>query len=102
MRSSHHGAQAHDLPGPTMFLTTSEVAKRYKVDTETVRTWIRSGRLPAINLTPNGMRARFRVRESDLENFEKLLAVPGPRPVQRPRTMIVSRLTPLPGGLPYF
>jgi excisionase family DNA binding protein len=85
-----------------MFLTTSEVAKRYKVDTETVRRWIRSGRLPAINLAPGGVRARFRVRESDLENFEKLLAVPGPRPVQRRRTVDVSKLTPLPGGLQYF
>lgn len=86
------------------FLTTAQVAERYQVDTETVRTWIRSNRLPAINLTPNGTRARFRIREADLEQFEKLLSTQkGARSgTTKQRTVAVKNLAPLPGGLQYF
>jgi len=43
-------------------LTVKEVAARLKLNPQTVRRWIRSGRLPAVQIAPH----RYRVRESDL------------------------------------
>lgn len=86
------------------FLNTAQVAKRYKVDTETVRRWIRSNRLPAINLAPNGKRAQFRVRVSDLERFETLLSTQRVTKAAAPRrrTVSVKNLPSLPAGMKYY
>lgn len=50
--------------------TTEEVAKRYRVKVATVQSWVRNGRLTALNLggAHNGP---FVFRLSDLEEFEK-------------------------------
>lgn len=47
-------------------LTPSQVARRLDVTPETVREWIRTGKLPSIKL-PSG---RMKVRERDVEAIE--------------------------------
>lgn len=47
-------------------LTVEEVAEQLSVGVETVRRWIRSGEMDAIDL---GGRAGYRIRESALEKF---------------------------------
>jgi excisionase family DNA binding protein len=49
------------------WLNVPEVAERLDVGEETVRRWIRSGDLAALDL--GGRRAGYRIRESDLEAF---------------------------------
>ncbi len=49
-------------------LTASEVAHRLKVHPETVRQWVRDGRLRAIRFG-NGPRASLRIRASEVERF---------------------------------
>ena len=48
-------------------LTVLEVAARLKLNPETVRRWIREGKLPAIKLGPTN--AGWRVRASDLDHW---------------------------------
>lgn len=48
------------------WVTTAEIANTLQVHEETVRRWLRSGRLPAVNL---GRRAGWRVRRQDLDAF---------------------------------
>lgn len=60
-----------------VLLTTSEVAKRLKVHPATVRRWVESGSLSAINL-PGGKQRRF--RESDIDALLKGFAVPDTTP----------------------
>lgn len=49
------------------FLTVPEIAERLAVQETTVRTWLKSGRLPGY--LPGGRRAGWRVREGDLDQF---------------------------------
>jgi excisionase family DNA binding protein len=53
-------AEEHDL------LTVREVAKRLRVDSTTVRRWIKNGTLEAITLPHNGTRCAYRVRQATL------------------------------------
>ncbi len=53
-----------DAPARDAFLTPEEVAERLQVNVQTVRAWIRSGKLPASRLA--GRRV-LRIRESDIE-----------------------------------
>ena len=46
--------------------TCEEIAERYQVQKTTVWTWIRTGQLRAMKLGKI-----YRIRESDLETFEK-------------------------------
>lgn len=46
--------------------TTKEIANRYKVPLATVQKWIREKNLPAYRLGKE-----YRVKESDLRNFEE-------------------------------
>lgn len=48
------------------FYTCKEVAERYKVEVITVQEWIRLKKLSAIRIGN-----RYRIKESDLLNFEK-------------------------------
>lgn len=49
------------------YLTVHEVATRVRVSEETVRRWLRSGRLHGI--MPGGTKAGYRVRETELARF---------------------------------
>ena len=48
-------------------LTVGEVAERIRASRETVRRWIRSGRLRATR--PGGTKLGYRIRESDVARF---------------------------------
>lgn len=68
-------------------LSVREVAARYRVGRDTVRAWIRSGLLPAIN-TGAALcgRPRFVVLADGLAAFERLRsAAEPPRPARRKR-----------------
>jgi excisionase family DNA binding protein len=47
--------------------TVQEVAQRFKTTPETVRRWLRSGRLRGIRL--GGTKLGYRVAESEIERF---------------------------------
>src|ERR1700730_2229879 len=49
--------------------TAAEAASRLKVNVVTIQRWIRSGRLPAVDL---GGSAGYRIREEDLEALLRL------------------------------
>lgn len=53
------------------FLTTTEVAKRWRVHRRVVLQWIKLGQLPAANFSLPGMQDRWKIREDDLVAFEK-------------------------------
>ncbi len=55
---------------PDKQLTPPAVAKRYKVSPDTVRLWIESGKLKAINLAQPGKRPRYRITEQALAEFD--------------------------------
>lgn len=48
-------------------LTVTEVAEHLRVHPETVRIWLRGGRLKGFR--PGGKKTGWRVRESELERF---------------------------------
>lgn len=48
------------------WFTTAEIAELLKVHEQTVRVWLRTGRLPGRNF---GKRTGWRVKESDLAAF---------------------------------
>ena len=66
-------AQSASAKEDTLY-TVSEVAKRLRVDTTTVRRWIAIGILEAVVLPHQGKRQAYRIRESTLN---KLLQTPG-------------------------
>jgi len=47
-------------------LTVADICDRLQVHEETVRRWLRDGRLKGINL---GGKSGYRIRESDLQDF---------------------------------
>ena len=49
------------------WLTVDEITRTLKVHEETVRRWIRSGRLPAVLL--GSTKGGYRVKSTDLEEF---------------------------------
>ena len=70
---------------PTVGLTVREVARRYRIGTDKVRSMIRSGKLGAINTASTGCgKPRFVVLPRHLEEFEnQRSAGPPPKPVRR-------------------
>lgn len=68
-------------------LSPPAVAKLLGTDPETVRVWIRSGKLPASNFAkPGAKRPRFRCSEDDLLVFQERRRVkPPPKPARRRR-----------------
>lgn len=48
-------------------LTVTEVAERLRVNPETVRRWLKEGRLKGVML--GGKRAGYRITEGDLDRF---------------------------------
>jgi excisionase family DNA binding protein len=73
---------------PARSLTVAEVARRYRVSSEKVRTWIARGELPALN-TADARRAKPRwvVTPEALEQFERgrLAATAPPKAMKRRR-----------------
>jgi excisionase family DNA binding protein len=53
------------MPDEDELLTVNQVAERLKLHPETIRRWIREGRLHAIKLVGRD-RAGFRIRESEV------------------------------------
>jgi excisionase family DNA binding protein len=53
--------------GSERWLTVEDVASRLQVSQETVRRWIRAGRLPVLEL--GGSKAGYRIREDALAAF---------------------------------
>lgn len=49
------------------WLTVADVAERLRVSQETVRRWIRDGRLPVLDL--GGPKVGYRIKESALATF---------------------------------
>ena len=73
---------AASLPVPLPNLTPDDVGERYGVTGETVRGWIRAGRLPAVRL-PSG---HYRISEADLWlAFEPARRAPDGREVLKAR-----------------
>ena len=68
-------------------LTPPEVAKRYGVSADTVRSWIESGQLRATNIGRGKKKPRFRIEPQALEEFDrKRTAESGPpTPIKRRR-----------------
>jgi excisionase family DNA binding protein len=50
-------------------LTVNEVAWHLRVDTKTVRNWVREGLLEAVELPTKGRRHIYRFRESTIDAF---------------------------------
>jgi excisionase family DNA binding protein len=50
-------------------LTVSEVARRLRVDTTTVRRWVTIGSLEAVILPHRGKRLIYRIRQSTLDDI---------------------------------
>lgn len=51
------------------YLTPNQVAARLNLKPETVREYIRTGRLRAVNLNPDGKRPTWRIKPEALEVF---------------------------------
>jgi excisionase family DNA binding protein len=66
-------------------MTVREVARRYRVNADKVRRWIKAGALGAINTAAAGCgKPRFVVLPHHLEEFERQRSAgPPPRPVKR-------------------
>ncbi len=54
---------------PDEFLTPDEIGRKFKVKPDTVRGWVRDGRIRAIRLGSNGRRGPIRIAASDVERF---------------------------------
>ena len=66
MRAERRDGEKRPPADDERWLTTDEVAQRLRIDADTVRSWLREGRLPAPESGPPGA-PRFRT--SDLEDF---------------------------------
>lgn len=66
------------------YLTPPEIAARMRVKVATVRGWIVSGELVAMNLSAG--RPKYRVRPKDLETFERTKLVCKPEKTVRRTT----------------
>lgn len=68
-------------------LTVANIADRLGIDDDTVRGWLATKQLRGVNVAknPNGKKARWRVRETDLEAFLERRATGQPSPASTPR-----------------
>ena len=55
------------MPDDDQLLTVAQVAERLQLHPETIRRWIREGRLKAITLGTD--RSGFRIRQSELDRL---------------------------------
>jgi hypothetical protein len=74
------------MPDALAGLTTSDVARRYRVGEDKVRAWIKAGELAAINTASALSKPRFVVTVDALATFEQRRTVgPAPKAPKRPR-----------------
>jgi len=67
-------------------LSPPQVARELQVTPERIISWIRAGRLRAVNLSEGAKRPRFRIDRDDLEMFLRTREVaPRPKPQRRRR-----------------
>ena len=66
---------ADDVADHHELLKAEEVGELLEVDASTVRRWINSGYLPAVQLP--GLRPRYRVKRSDAEALKARAVTPG-------------------------
>lgn len=71
------------------YLTPPQVAKILRVRRDKVVSWIRSGKLGAIDVADGGSRRLYRVSQAALEEFEKSQQVTPPKVVPRRRQSAV-------------
>jgi len=75
-----------------MFLTPPQVAKLLQVKPDTVRAWIVSGRMPALNLALPGKRAQYRITQEQLNQFQaRCTVVKAEKPQSRRQTIPFQR-----------
>lgn len=76
--------------------TTADIARRYRVGEDKVRSWIRSGELPAINTSSTRCgRPRYVVTAEALTAFEaSRSAAPPPKPKRRRRKVAMTDYYP--------
>jgi hypothetical protein len=73
------------MSATTRLMTPAEVGKKYGVTADAVRAWIAAGLLTGVNVaSPTATRARWRMSELDLAEFEARRA-PQPPKAQRRR-----------------
>jgi hypothetical protein len=78
-----------DTTAESRTLTPPEVARRYRVGTNKVMSWIFSGEMAAMNLATRGAKkARYKITAEALEAFERQRAVVPPPPVSRRRRLL--------------
>jgi len=65
---------------PNFLMTLDQIADRWHTSRATPYRAILSGRLPGVNVGLGGRRASWRVRLSDLVEYEKSLSTPGRKP----------------------
>ena len=79
---------------PAYGLKTAEVAKRYRVGLDKVRSWIKSGELQAIDTSPHRCgRPRFIILPDAIADFENRRAFIKPR-AERPKRRIQPKDIP--------
>lgn len=64
--------------GGERMLTVQEVAERLRASPDTVRRWLREGRLRGV--LPGGSRLGYRIPESELQRFISSRTTPEPGP----------------------
>ena len=82
-------------------LTVKEAAGRFGVTQHTVLSWIRSGELPAIDVSrKRGGRPSWRITPDALARFERArTAMPAPEPIRKQRKCAAVKD---PGFVEYF
>ena len=69
------------------FLTPAQIAELLQIDVGKVIGWIRTGELPAVNVAKSrhGAKGRWRIAESDFEDFllRRRTQPPPPKPTRR-------------------
>jgi transposase len=70
-----------------LMVSPPTLAKRFAVKADKILAWIRSGELPAVDLsmTPGTGKPRWKIAETDVEAFLARRAATPPAPTPRPR-----------------
>jgi excisionase family DNA binding protein len=82
---------------PADRLTPPQVAKRYGVSPDTVRSWIERGELRAVNIGNGTVKPRYRIEPAALADFDKRRTAdktpPQKRPKKKPTGLTVTKFS---------